>query len=269
MILEFATALVVTMADGGVSLDGGRAAPVDPPTDTTVERYRTPLEALTERPVGEASRAVRYDWRRSRVGFGVTGGSLLELNNFWSARLGGFVRKAFGNFMLELAVTWVGVWDSDASLKLALTPYRQFGRPPRLEIDANLSYALFEGVGTARLGIIPAAQLVLSATVGLRYLLHPQAFRGLDPGAALAAVFSPRLSDTEVANLDTVRNRGMQVDRARYGLLAGFTFDVYFRPGVVLSPRVMMAIPVFGAVNGPGLGVGWWWELSLGVGAAL
>ena len=39
---------------------------------------------MMERMIGVASRAVRVDWRRKRVGFGVVGSRLLELNNFSS-----------------------------------------------------------------------------------------------------------------------------------------------------------------------------------------
>jgi hypothetical protein len=247
--------------------DGGAAGPVDPAPDTSLERFRAPLEALMERPVGEASRAVRFDWRRSRVGFGVTSASLLELNNYSSFRIGGYVRKALGNVMLDGAVTYVFVFGSDASNKLALTPYRQFGRPARVEVDVNVGYAIAEGVVTARPGLIPAAQLVLTANAGVRYLFYPGGFAGM-PGLDVAgALFAPRITDAEITNLDKRRLPAMQVDRARYALLAGFTLDLYFQPGIAVTPRVMMALPVFSALQGAGLG--WWWELSLAVGASL
>lgn len=259
MILEVlaAVALAVT-PDGGVG---------DPVPDTTLERYRTPLEALLERPVGETSRAVRFDWRRSRVGFGLMTSSLLELNNYSSFRLGGYVRKAIGNVMLEAGATWVFVFSSDASNKLALTPYRQFARPPRLEVDVTVGYAIAEGVVTSRPGMVPAAQLVLSANVGARYLYYPGSLAGVPALDVLGSLFSPRLSDKEISNLDPKRLPAMQIDRARYSLLAGFTLDVYFRPGVSVTPRVMLALPVFSGIQGAGLG--WWWELSLAIGAAL
>ncbi|MBL8918687.1 MAG: hypothetical protein JNJ54_07515 [Myxococcaceae bacterium] len=243
------------------------AGPVDPTADTSIERFRAPLDALLERPVGEASRAVRFDWRRSRIGFGVISSSLLELNNYSSFRIGGYVRKALGNFMLEGAVTYVFVFGSDATNKLALTPYRQFGRPPRVEVDLTVGYAIAEGVVTSRPGLVPAAQLVLTANVGVRYLFYPGGLAGLPALDVAAALFAPRISDAEITNLDKRRLPAMQVDRARYGLLAGFTLDVYFQPGIAVTPRVMMALPVFSGMAGAGLG--WWWELSLAVGASL
>ena len=260
MILEVLTVALLSGApDGGV--------PSEPVPDTSIERYRTPLEALTERPVGEASRAVRFDWRRSRVGFGVLASSLLELNNYSSFRIGGYVRKALGNVMLDASVTYVFVWGSDATNKLALTPYRQFGRPNRLELDINAGYAIAEGVVTSRPGLLPAAQLVLTANVGVRYLFYPGGLAGVPGLDVAAALFAPRITDAEIKNLDKARLPAMQVDRARYAVLAGLTLDIYFRPGIAVTPRVMMAIPVFAGMQGAGLG--WWWELSLGVGASL
>lgn len=260
MILEVLTVALLSGApDGGVASE--------PVPDTSIERYRTPLEALTERPVGEASRAVRFDWRHSRVGFGVLTSSLLELNNYSSFRLGGYVRKALGNVMLDAAVTYVFVWGSDATNKLALTPYRQFGRPNRLELDINFGYAIAEGVVTSRPGLLPAAQLVLTANAGVRYLFYPGGLAGVPALDVAGALFAPRITDAEIKNLDKARLPAMQVDRARYSLLAGLTLDIYFRPGVAVTPRVMMAIPVFSGIQGAGLG--WWWELSLGVGASL
>jgi hypothetical protein len=247
--------------------DAGAAAAVEPVVDTSLERFKTPVEALTEHAVGEASRSVRFDWRRSRVGFGLITSSLLELNSYSSFRVGGYVRKAIGNVMLDAAVTYVFVFPSLASEQLALTPYRQFGRPQRFELDVNFGYTIAEGVVTARPGVVPAAQLVLTANAGLRYLFYPGAFTKVPALNVFGSLFAPRISDAEVSNLDPRRLPAMQIDRARYSLLTGFTLDVYFRPGVAITPRVMMALPVFSGIQGAGLG--WWWELSLAVGASL
>ncbi len=263
MILELAFACLL----GAAPIDGGVIAPTDPVVDTSIERYRTPLEALTDHAIGEASRSVRFDWRRSRVGFGLTSASLLELNNYSSFRLGGFVRKAIGNVMLEAAVTYVFVFGSEASERLSLTPYRQFGRPHRVEVDVNVGYAIAEGVVTPRVGMIPAAQLVLSANAGVRYLFYPGAFAKIPTLELFGTLFAPRISDAEVTNLEFRRLPAMQIDRARYALLTGLSLDVYFRPGLSVTPRVMMALPVFSGIQGAGLG--WWWELSLALGAAL
>ncbi|MCA2981326.1 MAG: hypothetical protein INH41_06275 [Myxococcaceae bacterium] len=269
VLLGAGGALADARADAGVAAgalaDGGvAAAPVE---DTTLERYRTPLEALTERPIGEASRAVRFDWRRSRVGFGVLGSSVIELNSFASARVGAYVRKALGNFMLEGAVTYVHTWGSFSTYQLSLTPFRQFARPSRLEVDVNLSYALAEGVVTPRVSFIPPAELVFSATAGLRYLYYFGALAGVPATEVLAALFAPRVTDREADNLEPQRLPGMQVARTRYSVLAGFQLDLYLRPGLAVTPRVLVSLPVFGGL--PGAGLSWWWELSLGVGAAL
>jgi len=257
VILEaLACALLAAGPDGGV-----------PQEDLSLERYRAPLEVLVERPIGETSRAVRFDWRRARISFGAITSTLLELNNFSSLRVGGYVRKALGSFMLELAVTYVFTWGSDASEKLSLTPYRQFGRPNRVEVDVNLSYPLAEGVVTARPGFLPPAELVFSATAGIRYLFYPGALANVPAVDVVGSLFAPRITQAEVDNLDARRVPSMQVDRARYGLLAGFTLDLWLRPGVNVSPRVLIALPVFSNLEGAGLG--WWWELSLALGVAL
>lgn len=235
--------------------------------DASLDRYRTPVEALTERMIGSASKSVRFDWRKSPVAFGITGSELLERNNFGSTRLGGFVRMPLGNFLGEVAVTNVFSWGTDSTEKLALTPYRQFGRPSRLELDFNLGHPIAEGVATALPGFIPAAEFVLSANVGFRYLFYPGGFRDESFGDVAAAVLTPRLTEDELQNLEYRRPGGMQIDSARYGLLAGLSTDVYFQPGIFVSPRMMVALPLLSPLNGTGLG--FWWELSLGLGWAL
>lgn len=229
---------------------------------TALELQRTPFEALTERALGTASRAVRFDWRRTTVGFGVTSAALLELNNFASGRVGGFVRTPLGsNFMLELAFTRVFTWGSTSSELLGLTPYRQYARPSRVELDLNASYALFEGVATARPGFIPAAQFVFSVSAGLRYLFYPGSLNNMSAGEVAGAIFAPGLGDTEVTNMNSQMLPGMQLDRSRYQVLAGFQLDVYFQPGLFVTPRVMLGIPLISAPTGRG--IGWWWEMSL------
>ena len=81
------------------------------------------------------------------------------------------------------------------------------------------------------------------------------------------AVLAPRLSDKELSNLERSRPGGMQIDPARYGLLAGLSVDLYFGSGGFLSPRAMMALPLLSGATGTGLGL--WWELSLGLGWTL
>lgn len=234
--------------------------------DTTIDAWRTPVEALSERMIGSASKSVRFDWRRSPASFALIGSELLERNNFGSTRVGVLARKAVGDFMGEVAVSRVFTWGTDSSQKLSLTPYRQFGRPNRFELDVNIGYALVEGVVTLP-SLLPPAQMVLSANVGLRYLSYPEAFADVALLDIAQALVSPQLSAGEINNLERTRLPGMQVDPARYGLLAGLGLDVYIQPGAFVTPRAMLAIPLLSPVNGTGLG--WWWELTLGLGWAL
>lgn len=235
--------------------------------DTSIERYKTSFEKLNERKVGEASRAVRFDWRNARVAFGVFGGGLLELNNFSTARVGGFARKSLGNFTLEAALSYAHTWGSDSTAKLNFTPYRQLARPSRLELDLGASYALAEGVVTPRLGVLPALEMVFNVNVGLRYLFYPGSLAGLPAGDTFATFFAPLLSDKEIANLEPQRLPGMKIERSRYSLLAGFSLDVYMPAGIFFTPRVMLGVPSVASFSGEGLG--FWWELNFALGVAL
>lgn len=232
--------------------------------DTSIERYRTPFEALAESTIGVASRAVLFDWRKSTAGVGLVASGLLELNNFYSTRVGGFVRIPSGNLTAELAVTRVFTWGSDSSEKLSLTPYRQSGRPSRIEFDINLAYALLEGVGTPRLALIPPAEMVFSFDLGFRYLFYPGALGKANAGQVIEAIFAPKLQEREVLYLERERLPGMQIDPARYGLMAGFSLDLYFRTGIFLEPKVMLGLPLLSGITGSSLG--WWWELSMSLG---
>ncbi len=232
--------------------------------DTTLEGFRTPLEVLSESTIGIASRAVLFDWRKKTLGFGVVASQLLELNNFYSTRVGAFVRVPTGNLTFEFAVTRVFTWGSDSSDKLSLTPYRQAGRPSRFEFDVNVAYALLEGVGTPRLRFLPNVELVFSVNVGLRYLFYPGALGKANAGQVVEAILAPRISERELEYLDRERVPGMQIDKGRYGLLAGFALDLYFRTGIFIEPRVMVGVPLLSGITGSSLG--WWWELSTSIG---
>lgn len=234
--------------------------PEEAPEDKTLEGSRTPFEVLNERMIGVASRAVRFDWRKKRLGIGLIGSQLLELNNFNSARFGALVRSPLGSFMGELAITRVVTWGSASSDKLALTPYRQTGRPSRLELDLNVGYPLAEGVATARPGFFPATELVFSASAGLRYVYYPGALSGASVSQVAGALISPSLSAREQENLESKLSPGMQLDKGRYNLLTGFDLDVYFQSGGFLSPRAMIALPITGS------DLGLWWELTFSAG---
>ena len=243
------------------------AKPTPKVEDTTIDKYRTPFEALSETSIGLASRAVLFDWRKTTLAFGVTAAQLLELNSFYSARVGGFVRVPFGNLTAELAVTRVFTWGSDSTQKLSLTPYRQAARPSRVEFDINLAYALVEGVGTPRLRLLPTVELVFSVNVGFRYLYYPGALGKANAGQVFEAIFAPKISEREILYLENERLPGMQIDAARYGLLAGFCLDLYFRTGIFIEPKVMVGIPLLSGFTGSSLG--WRWELSTSIGWAL
>lgn len=241
-----------------------KAPPGKVPDATTVERARTPIEALNERLIGSASRAVRFDWRQKTVGFGLLTSSLLELNNFASMRVGGFARFPYNDFVVEVAASRAFVWGSDSTAKLAQTPYRQSGRPDRFELDLNVDYVLAEGVVTPRPSFIPPAQLVFSVTGGFRYLVYSETWRNLSLGGIGLALFAPSLQQKELDNLESGRLPAMQLDRGRYGLLTGFSLDLYFQSGLFVSPRVLLALPVFSGLTESGLGP--WWELTLRLG---
>jgi hypothetical protein len=228
--------------------------------DPALDRYRTPFEVLNERMIGVASRAVRFDWRKKQLGVGVIGSQLLELNNFSSARFGGLVRRPLGSFMGELAITRVWTWGSASTDKLALTPYRQAGRPSRLELDVNVGYPLAEGVATSRPGFFPATELVFSANAGFRYAYYPGALSGATFGEVAKAIIAPRLTAKELENLELKLPPGMQLDEGRYNLLTGLNLDIYFQTGGFLSPRAMIALPITGT------DLGLWWELTFSAG---
>lgn len=247
-------------ADTPAQPEKEESGPVEAQEDPAIERYRTPFEVLSERMIGTASRAVRFDWRKKSLGVGLMGSQLLELNNFNSARFGGLVRKPLGAVMGELAITRVWTRGSASTRKLALTPYRQSGRPSRFELDINASYPLAEGVATARPGFFPATELVFSANAGLRYVYYPGALSGAGLGESARTLLAPGLSAREQENLESKLPPGMQLDEVRYNLLTGLGLDVYFQTGGFLSPRAMVALPITGS------DLGLWWELTFSAG---
>lgn len=231
--------------------------------ETTLKSHRTPFEVLSERMIGQASRAVRYDWRRSTVQLAVSGSYLLELNNFNSGRLGGAVRAPLSGLLIEAGLHYVGVWPSDASNKLSLTPYRQAGRPRRFELDLIAGYALAEGVTTPRWSFIPATELVFMVHLGVRARWYEKELDDTAWDAALGNFFAPRLSDKQVQNMEDLRLPGMEIDRNRYDVLLGFSFSVFFQNGAFISPRLMSTTP-FVLLSQAGLGM--WWDFTLQLG---
>jgi len=234
-----------------------------PPADEpALEPYRIPMDALMERTVGSASRAVRFDWRKKTVGIAVSASSLLELNNFSSAKWGLTARVPLGDFIGEVGLSGVRTWGSLSTERLALTPYRQVARPSRFQLELNLGYPLAEGVVTPRLGFFPATEMVFSAVAGFRYSYYPGSLRGFSFGSGAQAVVSPQLSQQELDNLEGARLPAMEIDRSRYGVLPGLSLDVYFVPGTFFTARVMSAPPLLSF----GSKLGWWWELTFAAG---
>jgi hypothetical protein len=232
--------------------------------DTSIERYRTPFETLNERAVGSASRAVRYNWRNQTLSFGAFGGGLAELNNFQSERVGGFIRTSTAGLMLELAASAALTQGTDSTYALSLTPYRQSGRPSRIEIDLNLGLPLFEGVATPHWSWMPTVELVLFFELDLRYRAYVGGVAHLGAGDALLALFAPRMGDPEVVNLEGQRLPGMRIDRGKYDLLAGLVFELQLQSGFFIAPRIMLCPGLLNPVTGSNLQ--WWWDFSAAVG---
>lgn len=226
---------------------------------------RTAFEALTERAIGRTSRRVRYDWRKGTAEVGLLGGLPAELNNFDTLRAGAFVRFPVRGFLLGLEASYAWVWGNESSDRIALTPYRQPGRPDRVEVDATFTLPLAEGVVTAWPAFVPAAQLVLQSHVHLRYLLYPGAFEDLGFLDTLEALVSGSLSDQEVANLEDARIPGMAIDRGRYVALVGLGADLYFQSGFFLSHKVLVATPILHFATDSALDFGFELDLSMGL----
>jgi hypothetical protein len=225
-----------------------------------------PLAELAERTIGTASQPVEFNWRRTTAQGAVTGSQLFELNNVTSLRVGGLARFPTGGMIVEVGASYVRTWDTPASQLLALTPYRQPGRPDRMDIDVNVAVPLAEGVVTAAPRFIPSLQLVLNGYVGFRYALYPDGFAGMKAGDVLLAVLSPSLTQAEIDTLDDRRLDAMQVDSGRYGLMIGLGNDLYFKQGFFVSPRFLVAIPVLAPISQTNLLLNG--EVTLAIGVA-
>lgn len=237
------------------------------PVDKSIDRYRTPIDVLNEGFLGAAARPVRFDWRRSPVMFGATASEILERNNFGAARVGVFARKPFGSLLGELALHWAWAVPTPSSELLALTPYRQASRPSRVELDLNLGYPVVEGVVTLWPGFLPPAEMVLSGVAGARYLFYPEELFNREFLDITGGLFLPALPLTAQAEIEPNLLPGMDLDLARYHVLGGFNLDVYFQPGLLISPRVLVAVPILAPATQTQLG--FFWEMTISVGYAL
>ena len=235
--------------------------------DDSLSRFRTPFDVLAEQAIGTTSVPVEFNWRRSKVHLAATGNHYFELNNFNSLRAGALARFPSSRTVLEVGASYAFVWDSPSSQLLALTPYRQPGRPPRIELDVNLGYPLAEGVVTTFPRAFPAVQMVFTAYGGFRYLLYPNGFSEMTVREIGSALLSPTMTRVERNNLDDARLDAMQIDSARYGAMLGVGNELYFRQGLFVAPRLMMGVPVLAPITGSEL---WFWaDLSISVGVAL
>lgn len=232
--------------------------------DQSLENHRRGVSDLVDGTIGSASRPLRFDWRKASYGLSIMASNLAELNEFTSWRLGGQTRFISDGFWVDLGLSWVFTRSTESSGQLARTPYRQWGRPSRVELDVDVALPLAEGIVTAWPSIFPAAELVLSANVGVRYLYYPGALSGAGFLGTLGGLLSAQLTSRELAHLDGHRAPGMAVDPARFGVLVGLNTDVYFGNGVFFYPRVLAAVPLNSVTH-----LKLWWELTLGFGYAL
>ena len=238
-----------------------------PATDTDpLAPYRLQLGTLVELGIGSTSVPVAFDWRKTQVQLAASGSYLAELNNFNSMRGGALVRLPSGGTILEFGANYAASWESPTSRQLALTPFRQPGHPDHLEVDFNLGVPLAEGVVTSVPRFFPAAQMVFVGYGGFRYILYPTGFRQLTVKEVALAIVAPSMSTKEIDNLDDVRLPAMEVDPARYGVLVGLGDDIYFKSGLFVSPRLMVAVPLLAPVTNTELYV--WADFSMVAGFA-
>lgn len=236
--------------------------------DESLEAWRTPLQALNEHFLGTASRPVRFDWRRSPAMFVLRLNEVVERNSFGQWQVGAMVRKAFGDILLDGGVNAFFAYETPSSQQLALTPFRQAGRPNHFQLEANVGYAIVEGVVTPFISWIPPMEMVLVAQAGVRYLVYVESFTGGRPFLDVArSIVSPQLTVEEIQRLETTGPEGMQIDPARLHSLVGASLDVYIQPGVIVAPRAMVGVPILSPITASELG--FFWELGISVGYAL
>lgn len=253
---------------GLVAAPAHAAAPADPPRedDDPLGPHRVPFGELVNRTIGTTSKPTAFNWRRTTAQIAVTGDQLYELNNFNSLRAGLLGRFPTGGVLVEVGASYARTWDTPSSELLALTPYRQPGRPDRMDLDFTVGLPLAEGVVTVAPRFFPTVQMVFVGYAGLRYSLYPDAFGGMKAGEVFGAVLSPSLTQAEVDNLEDRRLDAMAVDTGRYGLTIGIGNDLYVKQGLFVSPRASFSLPVLAPASGTQLL--FWGDLSLAVGFA-
>lgn len=228
--------------------------------DTTLAGVQASHAKLLEHFLGTTSKSIRFDWRNSPLQLGFYVGDLVERNNYASQRVGILARKNFSDTLLEINLSGVLTQPTLSSELLALTPYQQSGRPSRFELEINAGLPLAEGVVTPQWSWLPPAQMVWVAYTGLRYALYPSLLEN-----HWQNLWRPDITDAERAELAPLTLGGMHVDGARFQVMLGTSLDVYLVPGIVLTPRVMMAVPIgFDLLTGSDLG--FWWEGGIAIG---
>lgn len=247
---------------------GTNTAPVRIVDDTSLETWRTPLQALNEHFLGTASRPVRFDWRRSPAMFVLRVAEVIERNSFGQWQIGVIGRKAFGDLLIDGGINAFFAYETVSSQQLALTPFRQAGRPDHFQLEFNVGYALAEGVVTPIVSWLPPMEMALVAQAGVRYLIYTESFTGGRPFVDVArSLATPQLTVEEIERLESTGPEGMQIDPARLHALVGASLDVYVAPGVIVAPRAMVGVPLLSAVTASELGL--FVELGLSIGYAL
>ena len=262
-----APAIAAEAVPAAVVVEATPTRPARVVDETSLEDHRTALQALNEHFLGSASRPVRFDWRKSNFALVLRVAEVLERNSFGQWQIGAMGRKAFGDVIVDAGLNAFFAYETPSSQQLALTPFRQAGRPNHFQLEANVGYAVAEGVVTPMVSILPPAELALVAWAGARYLMYVDTFTGSSSFTDVAAsLASPRLTEGEIIRLERSGPAGMQIDPARLHGLVGASLDVYLQPGVLVAPRVMVALPLLAPATGTQLG--FFWELSIAVGYA-
>ena len=219
------------------------------------------FNSFVDRVVGQAFRPTVFNWRKSSDMWLFEMGMPTELNNFESKRFSVLYRIPQDDYSWDLGIAWVNTKETLSSQKIGLTPYRQYGRPSRLELDGGLSVVLSEGISTFFPNFIGSNQIVLSAQVRFRYLSYLTQYKGLKAKDFFNAFFTLEMQDKELENIKSKRLPGMEQDPAHYNFLWGERIDLYAKNGMSFSQGVLVGLTL-------STRLGLWWEYSIGIGYA-
>ncbi len=251
---------------GGFASDSENApAPPEGGLAPETRAAAVPIEDAVRTVLGTTSRPVVFDWRRSS---GLLQGEIsqpVELNNFESRRLTAAVRWPLESGTATTSLSHVSTQGTEATETIARTPYLQTGRPSRWELGLGYDFAFAEGIVTMLPSFLPEAEMVFSISGEMRYLFYPGAWKENKGGQKFSSLFKTEINSTERAWLDSRKPAGMRIDPTRLDFLLGGRLDLFFKPGLFLSPSALIALPFLRAKGGLGL----WWSLGVGVGYAL